>query len=154
MKVEENIVIKCEPHWWAWIGPVIWAVFFALLAVFRVFSEDRDWSFIVTLLVIALIFVVIAICRKFGNYLLLTESKVIGKRGIIRISKLVSPVWKIQGVTVSKGLIGRILGFSTIGVDTAGTGTVEYKFKYIKNADEFQEAFIKVQDEVRNNANK
>jgi hypothetical protein len=41
-------------------------------------------------------------------------------------------------------------GFSTIGVDTAWTGAIEYKFKYIKNADEFQEALVRVQQNVKN----
>jgi uncharacterized membrane protein YdbT with pleckstrin-like domain len=152
MKTDEQILVKCEVHWFGWSGPLVGTILFLILAVAYVMVPEATGA-VIACIVISLAFAVKALWNKYSHSLILTESRVIGKHGIIHVSKLVSPVWKVQGVIVDKSLLGRLFGYASIGIDTAGTGKIEYRYKYIKNADEFQQRFIQIQSEMRSASN-
>ncbi len=70
--------------------------------------------------------------------LAITNKRVIGKVGLIRTHSITSSLNKIQNVTVSSGLMGKIFKFGTVKIETAGSEPV--KFYGIKKPEEFKKA--------------
>ncbi|GEM_PF-2251764 len=59
--------------------------------------------------------------RYASNKIVLYEGHIEGKTGLIKTKKLNSPLDKVQSVSVSSGLFGKIFGYGTISITTAGS---------------------------------
>lgn len=75
--------------------------------------------------------------------LAITNKQVIGKKGLIRTHALNASLDKIQNVTVSSGLFGKLFKYGSIRITTAADNVV---FHYIKDAEGFKKAIIQQQD--------
>ncbi len=71
-----------------------------------------------------------------SNKIVLYEGHIEGKTGIIRTKKLNSPLDKVQSVSVSSGLFGKIFGYGTITITTAASTIA---FAGIKGANRLNE---------------
>ncbi len=67
---------------------------------------------------------------------------VTGKTGILHTKKLTSPVSKVQDVGISNGILGKLFGYHTIIISTAGSDHAEYTYRHMGNAEAFQRAFV------------
>jgi uncharacterized membrane protein YdbT with pleckstrin-like domain len=146
--MDQDAIVKCEVHWITWIFPVIAFVGFMLLSTFEFVLQNRPAGGF--LLVFATLFGLFSLSCLYRVPLTLTNSQVIGKDGLLKSTKSVSPIWQIQTVSIKKTLPGKLLGYAHICIATAATGGVEYVYKYIKNADVFQEALAELQAGINN----
>lgn len=122
-------------------------VFFLLGALG--YAQDGDASgAIIAAGIGIIIFVICYIISKF-DYVTISNRTITGHKGVIRSTTLKSPTSKIQDVAISNGLFGKLLGYHTITVSTAGSNGAEYVFKYMNNAKQFQTMFIDNVNEVR-----
>lgn len=96
------------------------------------------------MIVIAVIAFVIPFLRIHSYRLVLREDAVVGKRGIIKTVKMVSPISSVQDIAVHRGFWGKIFGYSSIAVSTAGVCGIEYVFYKVTKADEFQQKYIEL----------
>ena len=80
--------------------------------------------------------------------LVLTDKRLLGKIGIIKITSMDAPLNKINMVSVERSFWARILGFGHLKITTA-SGT--YDYQYIKNADEFRAAVMEAVDQYEEN---
>ena len=71
--------------------------------------------------------------------LCITNKKVVGKIGFIKVKTLDAPLNKINNVSVQQGLFGRIFGYGTIRIDTSSGF---YKFDFIKQPNEFKATLL------------
>ena len=76
-----------------------------------------------------------------------TDKRVIGKAGFVSSASLDAPLNKIQNVTVTSGLLGKIFNFGTVEVQTAGDAIA---FAGIKDADKFKKFIMNQIDEYEN----
>ncbi len=67
--------------------------------------------------------------------LVITNKKLTGKTGLVNTNQLDSPLNKVNGVQVEKGLFGQMFNYGTIKITTASTVFV---YKYIAKPDEFR----------------
>jgi len=74
------------------------------------------------------------------SYIKIDGDIVEGRVGILKVQKLNSNKKNISSVKVEKGVIGRILGFGKIYIDTASSA---YCFSMMKNPDEIQREILK-----------
>lgn len=81
--------------------------------------------------------------RRATTELTLTTNRVIGKTGIINTRSLDSKLDKVQSVSVENGFWGKIFGYGTVCVTTAGS--IVY-FKDISKAEKFKQAVLRQQD--------
>lgn len=137
--LDEKIIYECKPHWIT----LVWPGFLAAMTIMADFSMLRDGSvgfgtFIELLIFASLIFLIPWFVLK-SNKLVLTDKRLYGKNGIIRVQKLSVPVDKVQYVNIKQGLLGKILGYSDIKIN-AITGT--YVFKKQINSEEMQNAIL------------
>ncbi len=66
-----------------------------------------------------------------------TDKRVIGKAGFINSTSLDAPLNKIQNVTVSSGLWGKIFKYGNIEIQTAGDAIAFYAIKDVDNFKKF-----------------
>ncbi len=87
------------------------------------------------LLLIPLIKAIIATVKFCNIELAVTNKRVVGKVGVLDSKSLDAPLNKIQNVSTSSTLGGKIFNYGNITINTAA-GT--FSFKGIKNADAFK----------------
>ena len=64
------------------------------------------------------------------NDLILTNKRVFGKCGLISTTQMQSPLNKIDSVSYSNGIIGKLIGYGTVKIATAST---TFKFRFIRD---------------------
>ena len=89
---------------------------------------------LIPLLLFGLIWILIAIYRKLTLRYLVTDKRVIVKKGLIGQSTVSADYSKITDITVQQGILGRlILHTGTIVVNTAGTDLGEVTIKWVED---------------------
>ena len=139
-KNNEKIIVECKPHWIGIVIPGAIALLFFLISL--TYLLDGSFSDFLIFFVIFAVFAGICYLSVKDASLIMTETAIIGKTGIIRTKQLTSPIQKVQDISVSNGLFGKIFKYYTITVATAGTAGTEYKFKHMKNGKALQDAFL------------
>lgn len=86
-------------------------------------------------ILIGFVWIIKDLIAFFTTKLTITNKKITGRTGLINTNQLDSPLNKISGVQVEKGLFGQIFNYGTIKITTAST---VFNFKYIANPDEFR----------------
>ena len=84
--------------------------------------------------VVGLIWLVIRLIAYYTNDLILTNKRVFGKCGLISTTQMQSPLNKIDSVSYSNGLLGKIIGYGTVRIAT--TSSV-FKFRFIRDGQTF-----------------
>lgn len=92
--------------------------FIALLGFFNIFT------------IVGLIWLIIRFIGYKTNDLILTNKRVFGKCGLISITQMQSPLNKIDSVSYSSGLIGRLIGYGTVQIATTSS---KFKFRFIRD---------------------
>ena len=113
----ESIVKKAELHPIFLVGTWVFGILFC-------------W-----VLLIPLIKAIIATVRFCHIELAVTTKRVVGKVGVIETKALDAPLNKIQSVSVTQKLFGKIFNYGIVRIDTAA-GT--FSFQAIKRPDEFK----------------
>jgi uncharacterized membrane protein YdbT with pleckstrin-like domain len=130
----ENIIFKTNPHWLYFAVPTfaIIAVGTAHLLLMPLFFPENipflDWLpylFGATCILLIIIIFLNWYCIRYylTNFRLIEERGIIGKRTL--------SIWlrKVQDVSCSFGILGRIFGFGDIEIESAGTyGKIVFDF--------------------------
>lgn len=90
------------------------------------------WTGIV-LLATGLLGAIIRFLRWRSTVYTVTNSRILRQTGIIGKSLVDCSLSKIQNIFLDMTILGRLLGFGTIRVATAGTSGVEIRLEYMKN---------------------
>ena len=98
--------------------------------------------------VLALIFLIACIWKKCSCALTLDDKSLNGRTGILKTKSLQSPIARVDAVTISNGILGKIFGFHTVKVNV---GMVEYVFKDVNNAKKLQAKFLDLANNRRSN---
>ena len=143
---DEHIILDVQISW----VPMIPAVFLlellvladiALLILLIMGSTKLSAGLMLMLLFELFLVYVILSMRSYS--LTVTNKRIFGKSGIIRISEMDSPIDKVQNIKFEQGLRGRMFKYGHVAVTTA-SGV--YKFMYIKNPEKFTNSLLSSQD--------
>jgi uncharacterized membrane protein YdbT with pleckstrin-like domain len=96
-------------------------------------------DFVLMFLMIGFLTIWGTLIKIFTTQLVLTSNRLYGKVGLIKTKTLDTPLNKINNVSVSSGLFGKLLGYGTLSV-TSSSGLYEYK--YIKSPDAVRNAIM------------
>ena len=138
--MQEKVLAECRMHWSAFIAPGIIALFFYFGAIDFVVNDSGTLDSIIAFLIFGTIPLVYAWIKRKTTYIRLTETKIIGHVGVLKSKTLSAPLHVLQHISYENGLLGKILGYHTIKIATAGTGVNEFCFKHMEKAVEFAEA--------------
>lgn len=91
---------------------------FSILGFFNLFT------------IVGLIWLLIRFIAYSTNDLILTNKRVFGKCGLISTTQMQSPLNKIDSVSFSNGLIGKLIGYGTVEIATTSS---HFKFRFIRD---------------------
>jgi uncharacterized membrane protein YdbT with pleckstrin-like domain len=140
----ENILYRGKMHWVVFLWPAIW-----IIVAIMFFGGSGDTAGVGGLFVIIAIVTGIASLIDFKTSEFgITNKRVIAKVGFIRRKSIEVLLNKVEGIQVSQGILGRILGFGSITI--SGTGGTKDPFHKIEAPLEFrkkaQEQISAIQD--------
>lgn len=128
----EEIIGISNQHWIALVPR-------GLIAAFFILGGLTDISIFPIFAIIALIIMAGPLIRFATTELAYTNRRLIGKRGLIKTSTMDSPLNKINNVSVSNGLFGKIFGYGNILVTTSSGG---YLYKGVARPENFKAALM------------
>ena len=141
MKNHEKVLVECKTHWMRSLVPLLFLFLFSAGAIYFLFcGQFTDFGI---MMVPVLFCAVVVLIQQKTSYLRMTETAIIGKVGLIRTKKMASPISKVNDVSVHSGLLGKIFGYSTVYISTAGSVGSEYVFKYVRHGKVLQQEFLK-----------
>lgn len=121
----ERIVYRAAiSHWKFFLSYLIGSLFVltALGAYISIGSADAaSLAMIATLLAIGIIVILVAVVRRQTTELVLTDRRIITKRGLVSRDTVEMNLAKVESLHVNQGLMGRILDFGDVTV--VGTGS-------------------------------
>lgn len=91
-------------------------------------------SFLNGITIIGIIWLIIRYIGYKNNDLILTNKRVFGKCGLISTTQMQSPLSKIDSVSFTNGLIGKLIGYGTVQVATTSS---HFKFRFIRDGQTF-----------------
>ena len=118
----ERIVHRAALSHWKFAPSYVFAVLCLAAAIGALYlqSDARRWVAAAAAL-LGLIFFAGALVRRATTELVLTDRRIIAKRGIIARDTVEMNLGKVESLHVSQGLFGRLLDFGDVGV--VGTGS-------------------------------
>jgi len=123
LRKEEEIVIRAKISWWTLVGPIIFFIIGIVLSVVLTskmgeLGSQADMPAIVWW-VPAIIFAIPLIKQALINattHLAVTNKRVIGKVGVLRIDTIDYPVDKIDNVSYKAGFFGNIFKYANVQI--------------------------------------
>lgn len=82
-----------------------------------------------------------------NDYLALTERSIVRRRGVFTKEERAVPLNQVQDISISYGIIRRMLGHGDIRIETAGTGGTEIIMYNVDKPEEFRsQIFAKIDE--------
>lgn len=102
--------------------------------------------------IVGLIWLIIRYIGYKTNDLILTNKRVFGKIGLVSTTQMQSPLNKIDSVSYSNGLMGKIIGYGTVKIATTSSN---FKFRFIREGQTFyNDIFNQIEASEVENRNK
>ena len=125
----ENLVLKERQHWVVMVKPLLLPIALVALVVAADFVPNlsSDYKTIGTLAVIGVLglSLVVVWVRWNSRSFTITDRRVILDTGIVsRISKVIA-LDRVQDIATNQSLLGRMLGYGRIEIDSAGAAGAE-----------------------------
>ncbi|SEU05389.1 PH domain-containing protein [Enterocloster clostridioformis] len=151
----ETVVFESKQHWIALLPRGVVAAFFLLCGF-------ASLDIFVPMFIFALLFILGPLIRFLTTELGFTNKRLIGKVGLIRTNSLDSPLNKINNVSCSSGLFGKIFGYGNVSITTSSGAYLykglmkpeQFKTNLMKQVNQFDEDRIKHQATEMANAMK
>ena len=144
----DKVLATCKPHWIVFVRPSIIALILLIIGVRQSAESGKLEGVTIFTVVVALLVIVYAVLACKMQYITLTTAKIIGHAGVIHSKILTAPLSRVQDVRYENGFFGKIFGYHTITITTAGTGGEEISFPSMANAKKFAS---RVQTEIEKN---
>ena len=151
LKNNEQILFKTQHHWIVLVYPfIISLVIFGLfILLYSLISNASFWIIIIGLLSFGY-FGYQYLERRFDIWVV-TNLRILDEQGVFSISAKESPLEKINNVTYHQSLMGRMLGFGDIEIQTAAEmGATTYR--KIAKPNELKDAITTAQEEYKQNS--
>ena len=123
LATDEKIISFCGYHWFYFVFPTL----FSLLFIYIVIANEMGALFVL----LAMLPLVYAIIMKITTEQVLTNKRVFIKKGLIRRDTGELSKSKVETMSISQGIMGRIFNFGDI--EFTGTGGIYRKFTYVSN---------------------
>ena len=128
---DESVILQGKLHWGRLVLPGLFALLFLVVS-----ARNKSTA---SGIVLAALILGIAAVPMFTEQLILTSKRLYGKTGLIKTNTLDTPLNKVNTVSVSSGLFGKIFGYGTIHI-TSSSGS--YKYPGISEPHIFRQALM------------
>ena len=133
----ERIIKKSEIHPGCFVAPgiitFIGFLWFLIIVIrgsyYFGFGAFSIGIFSNPLLIIGIFWLIVRFIAYTNNDLILTNKRVFGKCGLISTTQMQCPLNKINSVSFTNGLMGKLLGYGTVRISS---GATQFKFRFIR----------------------
>jgi len=132
----ERVTYRTRLHWKIFVVPVLLALVMVALAIWAVSAKKEMLA--IAPAVIALIALLSAWIQRRSSEFAVTNKRVIIKLGVMTTRSMELLLPKIEGITVTQSMWGRIFGFGEIIV--TGSGGTQEPFDNIQSPLDFRQA--------------
>ena len=145
LRESEQIVMVSKKHPLNIILVVAAAIIFIVLFFVFLGSAAARWIFGTGSLLLVLATLIMLWVRQ-RDIWVVTNQRVVDERGIVALYSMESPLDKITNVSVSLSLLGRMLGYGIVQIQTAGEAGVTEEAK-IMHPREFRQAVFEQRED-------
>ena len=118
----ERIVHRAAVSHWNFVLSYLLAVLFVAGAIGALYLQtERRTALALLAALIGVLIIIVTLVRRATTELVLTERRIIAKRGFITRDTVEMNLAKVESLHVNQGLLGRLLGFGDVTV--VGTGS-------------------------------
>ena len=145
LRKDEKILFETHKHWYVLIIPLLFSLFLISLSfyLYTKLSPLYWWYFTIPFIAI-LYFVFKYYSWKFDLWVV-TNYRVIDEFGVFSINSKESPIDKINNVSYQQSLLGRIMGFGDVQIQTAAE-MGETSYTNISRPQQLKEALSNAQE--------
>lgn len=151
MDPDEQLVLRSRRHWFVLADKLLIPVLLLVVALFVfLFSVVDVIGFV--LLAAALLWIAWRVIDWSNDFYEITTKRVAHREKVILVSETrdETPLDKIQNVNVERGLIGNLLGFGSLIMDTAAaSGVTRVSFSYMAAPEKVQELIFEQMSRVQ-----
>jgi len=133
----EQVTYRTRLHWKIYLGPGLLVLLVLLPLTILALSTDKAWLGILPA-VLAVGVLLVAFVRRRTSEFAVTNKRVILKLGVLNTRSVELLLSKVEGVTVTQSLTGRLFGFG--GIVVTGSGGTQEPFSSIQAPLELRQA--------------
>jgi uncharacterized membrane protein YdbT with pleckstrin-like domain len=133
----ERVLYRTRLHWKLYVGPALLILLVLLPLGILALSSEHSWLALLPAAA-ALLLLLIAFIRRRTSEFAVTTKRVILKLGVLNTRSVELLLAKIEGITVTQSLAGRLFGFGEIVV--TGSGGTQEPFASIQAPLELRQA--------------
>lgn len=133
----EQVTYRTRLHWKVYIGPTLLVLLVLLPLTILALSSQQVWLAAIPAAA-ALAVLLIAFIRRRTSEFAVTNKRVILKLGVLNTRSVELLLSKIEGITVTQSLSGRLFGFG--GIVVSGSGGTQERFTGIQAPLDFRQA--------------
>ena len=145
----EEVVSAFRPHWKSLVIPAAWTVFVIIgLALVPRLPEESwlRWGVVGVVVLGWIVVAVVPTLRWWYTMFVLTNERLVLRKGIIARSGVEIPLEVINDVIFSQTVFERMLGFGDLIIESAGE-MGQSRFSNIPRPDEFQAQLYRVRED-------
>lgn len=118
IKEKETVFFTTREHWYFLLVPFFISTVFIILSIY-LFVTGVSAIIPLILLLLSLSFLVYKVYERKYNIWVVTSLRLIDEEGVFAVKVRESPIDKINNVTYNQSLLGRLLGFGNVEIQTA-----------------------------------
>lgn len=139
LTLDEKIIAKAS---FSMLGTICWFIFtlfFSLMGILVIIYPSNDKSYILGIIFIVIGFIpfIYSFMTTKSSELVITNKRIIGKRGFLGIHAIDLRLDKVDALNVSSSFIGRIFNYNKIVISVSGA--TSQSFNGIKNANQLKQ---------------
>ncbi len=145
----EEILHSFRPHWKSLVVPALWTVFVIVGLALVPRLPDETWLRAAVLAILLVGWFVVAVVPTFRWWLtqfVLTNERLVLRKGVIARSGVEIPLEVINDVIFSQTVFERMLGFGDLIIESAGE-MGQSRFSNIPNPDAFQAELYRARED-------
>lgn len=145
----ETIKYELRPHWRALIVPVIVLILLAFAGTWLYFLTDNAivrWIVLGAGVLILLIWVLLPLARWVTTQYVFTDRRIIIRQGLVTKQGRDVPLAKVNNVSFNQGVVGRILNYGELQIESANTDGSLY-IADVPSVEDIQRDIYRLQEE-------
>lgn len=145
LRKDEQILFETHKHWYVLIIPLLFSLFLISLSFYLYTKLSPLYWWYFTIPVIAVLYLVYKYYSWKFDLWVVTNYRVIDEFGVFSINSKESPIDKINNVSYQQSLLGRIMGFGDVQIQTAAE-MGETSYTNISRPQQLKEALSNAQE--------
>lgn len=150
--INESIIVRERRHWFVWLPQLLLSLFIMVVIIAASLLLRPDTNDLSLLGLVFLIIPIWTFVRVFLDWLteeyIITSRRIIQSEGIINKSVIDSSLEKINDVTLSQSVMGRILDYGDLEILTASELGIN-KLRHIQSPVRFKKAMVNAKEALR-----